>query len=152
MDEVVKPQGCTNLKLRQLSRRVARRYDQDMRALGLRQAQYSLLSCLVKLGPMGQSALAGALGLDPSTLTRNLQPLVAAGWVRVDPGADARSHSVSATEAGRALRARAQQGWKCSQLALNQRLGDERVLRLHTLLDECARLLDDETDEEPPHG
>lgn len=143
MAETVKPQGCTNLKLHQLARRVARLYEADMRELGLRNKQYSLLSHVVKLGPIGQAALAARLQLDPSTLTRNLQPMVAAGWVRVEPGADARSHHVVATEAGRALREQAQRGWKRSQTALNQRLGAERVVRLHALIDECMALLDD---------
>lgn len=144
MSDAVKPQGCTNLKLRQLGRRVARRYDEEMRGLGLRHTQYSLLSHIVKLGPAGQGALAAAMALEPSTLTRALQPLVAAGWVRIEPGADARSHTVSATEAGKALRARAQAAWKRSQRALNERLGDERVTRLHALIDECMALLADD--------
>ena len=143
MAETVKPQGCTNLKLHQLPRRVARLYEGDMRALGLRNKQYSLLSHVVKLGPIGQAALAAKMELDPSTLTRNLQPLVASGWVRVEPGADARSHLVVATAAGRALREQAQKGWKRSQTALTQRLGLERVVQLHTLVDECLALLDD---------
>jgi len=139
------PRGCTNLKLRQLGRRVARLYDEEQRALGLRGTQYSLLSWVVKAGPITQSALAAALSLDPSTLTRNLQPLVAAGWVSIEPGDDARCHHVSATEAGRALREAAQRGWKRSQSALNQRLGDERIWQLHALLDECMALLDQST-------
>ena len=149
MADPVKPQGCTNLKLHQLARRVARLYEGDMRALGLRNKQYPLLSHVVKLGPIGQAALAARLELDPSTLTRNLQPLVASGWVRVEPGADARSHHVVATPAGRALREQAQKGWKRSQTALNQRLGVERVARLHAQIDECLALLDGHDDEGP---
>jgi hypothetical protein len=52
------PRGCTNLKLRQLGRRVARLYDGDQRALGLKGTQYSLLSYVVKLGPVRPSDLA----------------------------------------------------------------------------------------------
>jgi len=147
MDELVKPVGCTNLKLRQLGRRVARLYEDDVRALGIKNTQYSLLSHVVKLGPLTQAALAAALGLNPSTLTRNLQPMVAKGWVRIDAGADARSHSVVVTAEGRALREQAQRAWKRSQLALNARLGETRVARLHALIDECAALLADPADE-----
>ena len=39
-----------------------------------------------------------------STLTRNLQALVAQGWVRLAPGQDARSRLIEATAAGRAKR------------------------------------------------
>lgn len=142
MDAAVKPQGCTNLKLHQLGRRVARLYDADMRALGLRGTQYALLSHVVRLGPLSQAELAAAVGLQPSTLTRNLQPLLALALIEVGPGADGRSNHVQATAAGRALRDQAQKAWKRSQLALNQRLGEERVQRLHVLIDECAALLD----------
>jgi DNA-binding MarR family transcriptional regulator len=86
--------------------------------------------------------------LSPSTLTRTLAPLVAQGWVAMEPGDDGRSRSVVATDAGRELRAAAQRGWKRSQLEVNRRLGPERVARLHALLDECLGLLDDVQDEE----
>ncbi len=146
------PQGCTNLKLRQLARRVARLYDADQRALGLKGTQYSLLSHIVKLGPMRPGELARRMGLAASTLTRNLEPLVAAGGVVQEPGEDARSRLVRATPAGIALREQAQRAWKRSQLALNARLGDARVVRLHALLDECAALLDDAEGDDDDEG
>jgi DNA-binding MarR family transcriptional regulator len=136
------PRGCTNLKLRRLSRTVARGYDADMRPLGLTGAQYALLSHVVKLGPVSPGVLSSTMGLDPSTLTRNLQALQAAGWVVQAPGPDARSRQLVATEAGRALRTQAQQRWRVSQERINQVLGPERVTALHALLDECAALLD----------
>ena len=52
MDTAVKPQGCTNLKLRQLMRRVATHYDAEVGKTGLKGTQYSLLSYVVKLGPV----------------------------------------------------------------------------------------------------
>jgi len=137
------PRGCTNLKLRQLSRRVTRHYDAIVSATGLKNTQYSLLSHVVALGPIQLSALAAEMQLDPSTLTRNLQPLIARGWLALEPGDDARSRRVVATPDGRALRTEAQRAWKRAQLALNERLGSERVVRLHALLDECMALLGD---------
>jgi DNA-binding MarR family transcriptional regulator len=143
MAESVKPQGCTNLKLRQLSRAVTRHYDAYVAPTGLKNTQYSLLSHVVLLGPLRPTDLAQRMKLDASTLTRNLQPLVAAGWVAQGPGDDARSRLVGATEAGRAKRAEAQKAWKQAQLALNARLGEERVAALHALLDDCLQRLDD---------
>lgn len=142
MPDAVKPIGCTNLKLRQLSRLVARLFEADVRELGLKNTQYSLLSHVVKLGPIQPSVLAAEMRLDPSTLTRNLQPLLAQGWVEVQPGPDARSHRVAATESGRALRAEAQRAWKRSQLRVNELLGVQRVAALHALIDECLERLD----------
>lgn len=149
MAEVVKPQGCTNLKLRELGRVVTRHYDAYVAPTGLKNSQYSLLSHVVALGPVRPGELASRMRLDASTLTRNLQPLVAAGWVEQGPGDDARSRSVVATDAGRAKRTEAQRAWKQAQLALNARLGNERVAALHALLDECLAALEDgETDDE----
>jgi DNA-binding MarR family transcriptional regulator len=149
MVETVKPQGCTNLKLRQLSRAVTRHYDAYVAPTGLKNSQYSLLSHVVLLGPLRPSDLAARMKIDASTLTRNLQTLVAAGWVEQGPGDDARSRSVIATEAGRAKRTEAQRAWKQAQLALNARLGNERVLALHALIDDCLEALDvSESDDE----
>jgi len=142
------PRGCTNLKLRQLSRAVTRHYDAYIAPLGLKNTQYSLLSHVVLFGPVKPSALAAKMRLDASTLTRNLQPLIAQGWIVQGPGDDARSRLVEATEEGRAKRAEGQRAWKQAQLALNARLGNERVVALHALIDDCMAQLDVEDDEE----
>ena len=133
----IRPRGCTNLKLRQLARAVTRHYDAYVARTGLKNTQYALLSHVVQLGPIQPAALARQMKLDASTLTRNLQPLVVQGWVEIGPGADARSRSITATPQGRAKRAEGQRAWKQAQLALNERLGDARVARLHELLDGC---------------
>jgi DNA-binding MarR family transcriptional regulator len=148
MATTVKPEGCTNLKLRQLMRTVARHYDAHVAPTGLKGTQYSLLSYVVRLGPIRPTDLAHAMRLDASTLTRNLQPLVAAGWVTLGPGDDARSRRIEATDAGRAKRAEGQRAWKQAQLALNARLGEARVVKLHALLDECVAMLDADDDTE----
>src|SRR6185436_8287179 len=135
-DKPAAPRGCTNLKLRQLSRAVTRHYDAYVAPTGLKNTQYSLLSHVVRLGPIKPGELAARMRLDASTLTRNLQPLVVQGWLALGPGEDARSRSVSVTEAGREKRAEGQRAWKQAQLALNARLGIERVAALHALVDE----------------
>jgi DNA-binding MarR family transcriptional regulator len=135
------PVGCTSLKLRQLNRRVSQHYDRIVGATGLKTSQYSLLSHVVKLGPVRPGELAGHMEMDASTLTRNLQPLVAQGWVGVGPGDDGRSRFVTVTDAGRDKRAEAQREWKRAQLALNIRLGVATVAQLHELLDQCLALM-----------
>jgi DNA-binding MarR family transcriptional regulator len=139
------PQGCTNLKLRQLGRMVGRHYEAFVAPTGLKGTQYSLLSHVVKLGPLRAGELAAAMQLEASTLTRNLQPLLRDGLLVMQPDPeDARSRLVVATPAGHELRAKAQRAWKQAQLALNDQLGVVRVAALHLLLDECRALLDDE--------
>jgi len=136
-----KPQGCTNLQLRQLMRRVAQQYDAELAHAGLKTTQYSLLSFALKLGPSRPADLAAAIKMDASTLTRNLKPLIAAGWMRMSAGKDGRSRSVMLTPEGVAKRAEAKQHWKTAQLRLNATLGEERVVALHALIQDSMTLL-----------
>ena len=144
------PPGCTNLKVRQLTRRVSQHYDRSVGAAGLKTTQDSLLSYVTRLGPARPGDIAGAMEMDASTLTRNLQPMIANGWIEVGPGPDGRSRRVVATAAGKAKHAEAQREWKRAQLALNARLGEERVVALHALLDDCLAKINDI--EEPVDG
>lgn len=140
-----KLQGCTNLKLRQLTRRITQHYDAELSQAGLKTTQYSLLSHVLKLGPIRPGNLAQAMKMEASTLTRNLKPLVAAGWVQLGEGVDGRSRLITITEAGREKRQAAQRHWKMAQTSLNCLLGMPRMLALHALIDESLLLLANST-------
>ncbi len=142
----LRPQGCTNLKLRQLMRRVAQRYDAEVGKAGLKGTQYSLLSYVIKLGPIRPVDLAAGMNVDASTLSRNLKPLVAAGWITLSAGADGRSRLVEATAAGREKRVEAQRRWRVAQEGMNATLGPERVIALHALIDAAMQALDESGD------
>lgn len=135
------PRGCTNFKTRQLARLLSRQYDAELARAGLKTTQYSLLSHVLTLAPISPGALAARMGLDASTLTRNLQPLLAAGWLVQDAGPDARSRLITITDTGRERQALARRHWKLAQQQINAQLGAERVAALHALLDDCTRLL-----------
>lgn len=135
------PKGCTSFKTRQLSRLLSRHYDGELAKAGLKTTQYSLLAHVLQLGRIGPGELALRMGLDASTLTRNLQPLLAAGWLLQEPGADARSRCITITAAGREKHAEGRRHWKVAQLGVNDALGGERVAALHALLDECTAQL-----------
>lgn len=139
--ELQKPQGCTNLKLRQLMRRVAQHYDDEVGKTGLKGTQYSLLSYVVKLGPIRAVDLAAEMRVNASTLSRNLQPLLSAGLLASGPGADARSRLITATDEGQRKRVEAQRKWRVAQEGINQILGIRRVVALHALIDEALELL-----------
>ena len=131
------PRGCSNFKLRQLLRGVSRHYDSELAKAGLKTTQYSLLSHLVELGSVTPGELARRLGMDPSTLTRNLRLVIDQGWAMQGPGHDTRTRCIEITQAGRAKRAEAKAHWKRAQLAFNERLGATKVAALHALLDDA---------------
>jgi len=139
------PRGCTNFKLRQLLRRVSLVYDHAMAECGLKITQYSLLTHVDRLGPITQADLARAMAMDSSTLSRNLKPLQAAGWIAVRAGDDARSNALALTAAGRRKRSDAQTLWKKAQVQLNETVGVDDVIALHALIDRMSDALANDT-------
>src|SRR5437588_10328205 len=109
------PTPCLCNALRQASRAVSRLYDEELRGVGLRTTQYSLLRHLSRSGEVRQRDLGGLTSLDETTLTRNLRPLVAVGWVSVRSGDDRREKLVTITAAGTAKLAEARPAWERAQ-------------------------------------
>lgn len=142
-----RPRGCTNYRIRQLMRQVAHHYDTELAKAGLKGTQYALMGHVIQLGPVRPGELARAMKMDASTLTRNMRPLLETGWLRQEPGPDRRSQSVTITEAGRRKWTEAREHWKQAQQYINGVLGEERVMALHTLIDESLELLSPEKPE-----
>ena len=103
---------CLCNALRQASRAVSRLYDEELRGVGLRTTQYSLLRVLARAGQVRQGDLSGLTSLDETTLTRNLRPLVDASWIAVRSGDDRREKLVTITKAGTAKLAEARPAWE----------------------------------------
>lgn len=141
VSDKARPRGCTNYRIRQLMRQVSQFYDAELGQAGLKGTQYALMSHVIQLGPVQPGQLARALKVDASTLTRNLKPLLDAGWLVQSPGPDRRSRTISITDAGRTKWQLAREHWKRAQQRINGMLGEERVMALHSLIDESLNLL-----------
>jgi DNA-binding MarR family transcriptional regulator len=144
---VPRPAGCTHFRLRRLLRSVSRHYDAHFTRAGIKGTQFSLLSTILASEPVRPAALARAMGLDASTLSRNLRVLVEQGWVVQRPGEDARSLRIEVTAAGRAKHAEARRHWRKAQQSLQATLGADRVAALHALIDDGLARLGDGGDE-----
>ncbi len=140
-ESIARPRGCTHAKVRQLARRLAQHYDAEVMLSGLKTTQFSLLSHVASLGPIRPVDLAARMLMSASTLSRNVQPLIAAGWVAPLPGVDARSRLLQVTDAGLAKLEEARHRWKAAQRKLGARLGVERVAALHALIDDSMAML-----------
>jgi DNA-binding MarR family transcriptional regulator len=126
--------------LRQASRAVSRLYDEELRGVGLRTTQYSLLRILARAGPVRQGDLSGLTHLEETTLTRNLRPLVAAGWVSVRSGDDRREKLVRVTAAGTAKLAEAHPAWERAQTRMQALLPEGTWQGLLAILPEVTKL------------
>ena len=129
---------CLCINLRRAARGVSRYYDGALDGFGINVAQYSLLCNLQRLDQPSISSLAEAMGLDRSTLGRNLRVLEGEGLVRMDEGEDQRNRIVQLTDTGHERLAAALPAWEAAQQRLIDKLGAEKRETLLALLDELA--------------
>lgn len=134
------PTHCLCTKLRRATRSVNRLYDDALAGVGLNAAQYSLLKNLQQLERPSITELAEAMGLDRSTLGRNLRVLEGKGLLALEGGEDQRNRLVSLTAAGRVHLEEAKVAWAQVQEQLGQRLGPEKRATLVALLDDLESL------------
>lgn len=128
--------GCTCSKLRRLTRRVTAVYDRALAQAGMRVTQYSVLAFLRRTPGSQLSALAEAMDMDRTTLTRNLKPLVDAGWVETGSSEhDARVRTVHLTARGEAQFQMARSYWRRAQNEVTASIGQAGTSDLHELID-----------------
>src|SRR5262245_25885936 len=122
--------NCLCLASRRAARALTRAYDRHLRAEGIRATQLSLLVVLALRGPTRMGLLADALGLERTTLTRNLALLEKRKWVRVRPGEDERARIAELTASGRRKAQTAVPAWREAQAAAFATLGKDGVAGL----------------------
>jgi DNA-binding MarR family transcriptional regulator len=125
---------CACSQLRRAARAVSALYDEFLALAGLTVTQYSLLVNIAREGAIARTPLAARLGMDRTTLTRNLQPLERDGLVAETPARDRRQRLLSLTAAGRRRLTKGCRQWTLAQQAFLARLGADRVAELRNLL------------------
>ena len=148
MDEDLhKIMGCTCMRMRRATRRVTQLYDHALEPSGLTVSQFGLLAYLLgasRAPPNASSigTIAEWLGMDPTTLNRNLKPLVAKSLVRdAADSADGRVRVVRITEKGRRALLKAVPFWQDAQARVDKTLGLQATAELNELLDTSASSL-----------
>lgn len=132
----VEIESCTCLRLRKAARRVTQIYDQILAPAGVTLTQFSLLAHLYAGQGLSVGELAEALVTDPTTLTRNLKPLVDRGLVQiVQDEDDRRRRVIASTATGRGVLSAAYPLWRRAQAHIAHLLGESETLRLNKALD-----------------
>lgn len=131
---------CTCFHLRRATRRTTQVYDRELAKAGLSLNEYSILRRARE--PKTLSALAEALGMDRTTLTRNLKPLLDAGWIQeTRSDEDARRKHIAITAAGRRLLKRAEPHWQRAQDHIEHLFGTQDTAALHVALERLNHVL-----------
>ena len=117
---------CLLFGVRKASRAVTRLYEAELAPAGLKATQLSVLVAAAARGGWTMSDLAEALGMDRTTLTRNVEPLRRMKLLRIGAGRDQRSRSVDLTAKGHETLGDVYPLWKYTQRRIIARLGRAR--------------------------
>lgn len=125
---------CVCSALRAASRHVSQMYDDALAPLDLTITGYLLLARIDALAAPSMNELAEAALMDRSTLSRNLQPLLDAKLVAVQPGADRRRKEFSLTARGSVRLSAAYPRWREVQQRFRRLYGASESTALTNLL------------------
>ena len=115
---------CVGARVRMLSRMTTRVYDEHLRPLGLKFSQMNLLTVITARDPISPQQVGDILGLEKSTLSRNLRILESNGWIKTQPGETGNSLLLSPTAKGRLLVQKAKPCWRKAQDEVTSLLGE----------------------------
>lgn len=134
-------QNCVCFNLRRVARVVTQFFDAEMRRHGIRSTQGTLLSALHVTGASTMADLSEFLGMERTTLLRNLRPLQRDGLVSVEGGGQGGFVELSLTAKGRKLIEKLAPAWESAQRAAVQVLGEKRWSAVLADLDKVAAAL-----------
>jgi DNA-binding MarR family transcriptional regulator len=125
---------CAWSQVSRFATKLSSLYDALLSPEGLTITQYSLLEDIERAGQLSHAVLAEKVGMDRTTLTRNLRPLTRARWVTVGIGKDRRQRLLQLTAAGRRKLLRSFPLWEEAQRQFLSQIGTESLQELRTLL------------------
>ncbi|MFL5800441.1 MAG: MarR family winged helix-turn-helix transcriptional regulator [Roseiflexaceae bacterium] len=117
---------CAWQNLRRAARAVTSHYDALLKQdVNLRITQVTMLVVLYLAGPQTINDMAEHLGLDRTTLTRNLKPIAHQGLLTIAPGADQRTRIVTLTAEGEQRLLQVLPLWEEAQAYMVEGIGRE---------------------------
>ena len=134
-------ENCACFNVRRVSRVITKFFDSEVRRHGLRPTQAPILRALQAKDSWGMAELSEWLGMERTTLLRNLRPLQRDGLARAN-GAERGGHvELEITEKGRAALTRLHPAWRSAQDKVVAILGKERWSSMIRDLQEVATQL-----------
>ena len=119
-------ENCLCFNLRRASRAVTQFFDAELRRHGIRPTQTPILTALAAKPGWSMEELSDALGLERTTLVRNLRPLQREGFIQATRGGPGSRIALSITAKGKKELEKFTPAWRSAQRALIQTLGEGR--------------------------
>lgn len=130
---------CVAVRLRTVNRVITKIYDDVLRPFGVKTSQLNILVNVGRLGVARPAVMCERLQLDSSTLSRNVERMIAKGWLESVADDDGRAQPFQLTADGRTLVSQVLPAWEEAQAATVELIGsdvialiDTAVQRIHT--------------------
>lgn len=134
-------ENCACFNVRRVSRVITQFFDAEVRRHGIRPTQTPILGALHAKTKWSMAELSEWLGMERTTLLRNLRPLQRDGLVRAT-GAGRGGHvELELTPKGRATLAKTLPAWRSAQDKVVATLGKERWSAIISDLEDVATKL-----------
>src|SRR5690348_6171011 len=134
-------ENCVCFNLRWVTWKVTQFFDAEMRRHGIRPTQGTILTSLNAKESWNMAELSDWLGLERTTLVRNLRPLQRDGLVQIVGGLRGNRVEVSITAKGRKQIEKLAPAWKSAQRAAVNTLGKKRWSAILSDLETAALAL-----------
>jgi len=134
-------ENCTCFNVRRISRVITQFFDAEVRRHGIRPTQTPILRALQAKNGWGMAELSEWLGMERTTLLRNLRPLQRDGLVRAKGGGRGGHVELEITAKGRTAVAKTLPAWRSAQDKVVALLGKERWSTIISDLQDVATKL-----------
>jgi DNA-binding MarR family transcriptional regulator len=134
-------ENCVCFNLRWVARAVTQFYDAEMRRHGIRPTQGTILASLNAKNTWSMAELSDWLGMERTTLLRNLRPLQRDGFVKIAGGGRGNRVELTITAKGRKQIEKLTPAWKSAQKAAVKTLGEKRWSAILSDLETAALAL-----------
>lgn len=104
---------CVAARVRALNRLISNVYNARLTPSGITIGQFSILTAIIKTQPVAPAKIGAILGLEKSTLSRNLDLLRRNGWI--DIAGTRKKQAITLTPRGAELYAEAFPRWRAAQ-------------------------------------
>ncbi len=125
---------CYCLMLRRAASSVTDMYDKALAEYGITLNQFSIIINLNNMSMATTTELAQQIGLERSTLVRNLKAIMAMGYIENVSGEKERNNHLKVTSSGRHLLKLTIPVWQSVQDKISESLGSENAALLMDIL------------------
>lgn len=125
---------CYCLMLRRAASSITELYDKALAEYGITLNQFSIIINLHNMTMATTTELAQYIGLERSTLARNLKAIISMGYIENISGENERNNQLKVTSKGRYLLKLTIPVWQSVQDKISESLGSERAEMLMDML------------------